>query len=148
MIDWSPYIEPSDGASPEHVLWTLIPQEVRDELRDYDRYPPGAYALYCLLCQAADGGLGKVDLVEMVNRWAHPDHPDGPPIGLSTITHVLDCAGALERGGFLRRVAAGTGNRWTVLERGEKRTMPDRQAGPDRVSIKQASPASGRGEER
>jgi len=129
MIDWSPYIEPSDGASAEYLIFTLIPHEIRSELRDNDKYPPGAYALYYLLCQAADGGLGKVDLVEVVNRWQHPDHPDGPPIGLSTITHVLGCADALERGRLLRRDTLDGSTRWTVLERGEKRSIPDRQRG-------------------
>jgi hypothetical protein len=125
--NWNPSIEPSECATPELGLWTLVPTSVRKEFTDYDKYPPGAYALYYILCQAADSGIGTLDLVEMMNRWQHPEHPDGPPIGLGTITQVLDCVDALTDGGFLRRENDGLLERWTVLERGEKRVIPTRQ---------------------
>ncbi|MFC0546948.1 hypothetical protein [Kutzneria chonburiensis] len=126
IIDWTPYVEPTEGAAMQHSLLCSIPAWISSELSD-SSYPEGTYDLYTILCKVADGAVGRVDLVQMVNLWTRPDHLSGPPPGLNTVTHVLACANALERGGFLRRTRDGNSDRWTVLEGGEKRTIPDSQ---------------------
>jgi len=128
MTHWNPIIEPSDGASTEHLGSCRIESWVERELKKPE-YPEGSYYLYQLLCRAADGGLGTIDLVEMVNDWSHKDHPHGPPPGLENIRRVLDCVDALTSGGFLARQADGLHERWTVLLNGQKREIPDVQKG-------------------
>ncbi|MFC0434926.1 hypothetical protein [Kutzneria buriramensis] len=121
----TPYVEPSDGASPDHRS-PDIPSTVERALRSV-AYPQGSYALYQLVCGYADAGAGTLDLVALVEGWSRARHHDGPPLGLDTITQVLDCADALERGGFLLRTEDPGGERWTALLKGAKRQIPGSQ---------------------
>lgn len=117
-------VEPSGPVPIPPPVRPWLPAVIYRELATLD-VPPGAYALYELLCRASDGHEGEVNIRETITGWLFGRGLYGPIIALSNREKWAVSADALVRRGLLRRERTRDGGEhWTVLMFGSKRECP------------------------
>jgi len=117
-------VEPSGDVPIPPGVRPWLPLAIFRELSTPD-VPPGAYALYELLCRASDGHVDEIDIRETLTSWVFGRGQYGPIIALRTREQWATSADALARRGLLRRErTTDGGEHWTVLVFGSKREAP------------------------
>lgn len=117
-------IEPSGDVAIPPAVRPWLPFAIYRELSTPD-VPPGAYALYELLCRASDGHEDEINVRETLTGWLFGRRLYGPIIALITREQWAASADALVRRGLLRREhSKNGGEHWTVLVFGSKREAP------------------------